>query len=368
MKFFQMLGARTIHADTFVSDEAILSEEGQRVYRGKAKVLSNDDITAAARLHFTEYAGVIKAALSFADKALGQFRDSGDLSMQEAKATAGLLVDPLFIALLANSEPNQVFLTPDASVYLAALLEIVLEEVIESVNSEASLADRQVDDVFLSPRHVFRALERDLDWNPIFLRSQKVHGIIKGGGTKDIPLPPRPTFLKLQRPFEKAFLDFLSTNSVLIDPRDGKHKTRVNFSGSIQAIEVPELDACCLQSQNERMVLARGALSSDIMRLLVQEERNHRDQHQYDYAVAENNRTDHIFEPLAFKFLMAEKALDFTNGDGRITAEAVDILQVATEAYMISIISTAVGKRCGFTLKEYTWARDLFLNFHTVWG
>jgi hypothetical protein len=253
--------------------------------------------------------------------------------MREAKASAQLDVDPLLVGLLANRLQNKAFLTPDASVYLAAFLDYIMGAIIEVARDGGRMDKSSA----ILPRCIFQGLVNDEELKALFLSGSKVHGYVKEGGTKAISIPHAPAHTSLT-PFTNVFQDLLKTHGILIDPRDGKHKRLFeNKDLSLIAIEVPELDAACLQSQKERMDLAREALCPELLQLLKREEENCLDTHEY-VCLGERDRTDKVFEPLAFKFLMIEILFDFQS-DQKVTAEAIDIVQVATEGLLCDVIT-----------------------------
>jgi hypothetical protein len=271
------------------------------------------------------------------EAALMRFVSSGNDSMREAKGSAQLDVDPLLVGLLANRLQKKAFLTPEASVYFAGFLDYIIEAIIEV----ARVGGRKENPRAILPRDVFQGLVNDEELKALFLSGSKVHGYVKQGGTKAtrvIRTPKPPAHVPLL-PFKSVFQDRLRTHGILIDPRDGKHKRLFeNQDLSLIAIEVPELDAACLQSQKERMALAREALCPGLLQILKREEENCRDTHEYDICLGERDRTDYIFEPLAFKFLIMELLRD-SQSDQKVTAEAVDILQVATEGILCDLLS-----------------------------
>ena len=191
--------------------------------------------------------------------------------------------------------------------------------------------------------------------------------IIKNGGVEAtvLGLPTTPSH-KPSLPFEDLFLDLLGTQLALIDPRDGKHKRLVESQTCRRAIEVPEFDAACLQSQEERKSLARSSLPRDMSDLLKQEEENCEDTRQYESVLHEQDRTDKIFERLAFRLLMQEhlRSGEHDSRSFKVTTEAVDIFQVATEGFLIELIRVAAdraiqGGSDKLTTADITWARSL---------
>lgn len=281
--------------------------------------------------------------------------------------SAGLVVDPKVIGLIAN-RARGVVLTPNASILLAATVEYIAAEVLELCGNTCKTHKTS----YITPRHVYLATSEDGELYELFLFSKHIHGCIKAGGVI-------PTFLSIhvlneskeklaakpasKRSFSEVFRCALATtdHGILVDPRDGKHKCLVNRvidgideeSQVEEVVDVPELDKASRLNIDQRINAARAGLGTK-HRQLMREEMASRTSDivnvhhsRIECIKREKDRIDKILHPAIFAPLIRKisRGMKESDRDGYrddlLTAEALEILHIATEGYLISLLHDA---------------------------
>ena len=135
--------------------------------------------------------------------------------------------------------------------------------------------------------------------------------------------------------------------------RDGNHKRLASADSDdgqrriqiqVLALEVPELDQVCAFNRMERMHAARAALSPAHLELMRQDLRCDTIKSARNERIRrirmEQRKSDLVFPPVAFGSLVYEMGHYFSISYS-FTAESLDMLQVATEGYLIELLRIA---------------------------
>lgn len=207
---------------------------------------------------------LLRHALHEGDKAVAKalaadLRDGAPLGL-----AAVLVFSPERVAELALRE-ERVVLTDGAAVFVAAVAEYVMAEVLEVSGFEA----RRRGADFLEARHVARAMGLDAELSALFLggRGGGRRGLVRGGSmghTLSEPAPPQPSTHALDLLLLRRAAGM--PGRILVDPRDGCHRMAASAAGPW--LSVRELDAACELSASARRAVARACLSSHELGLL----------------------------------------------------------------------------------------------------
>ena len=345
-----------------MSDEAD-NEDAQDASALLAKVcIDSRDIQTATRLVLP--GELAKHAVSEGTKAVTKFCGSyvgsyvdGDESMTRA---AGLQFCVPSVAAIASRVQHGSILSVGASVYLTAVVEYMVAELLELAGNAARDYKRS----FITPRHILLALFNDEELDRFCKNA-----IIREGGVlpniHPVLVPKRGVgskkALPLSETFDQVFLEMIkkSKHNYLVDPRDGLHKC-IEFDASNTSPEaarrffgpgtpshlfrrLPMLDAACTRGKMGRQKIAIEALNDHQRRVFDACQQN--PEVHYDFRLDEIRHyqratTCHITNTRGFCRLVEEIGQDYKT-DLVYTDEAKVALQAFGEAYLVRLYSDA---------------------------
>ena len=351
--------------------------------------IDSRDIQTATRLVLP--GELAKHAVSEGTKAVTKFTSfgvGGDESMSRA---AGLQFCVPSVAAIASRAQHGSILSLGASVYLTAVTEYMVAELLELSGNAAR--DNKVG--FITPRHIFLALANDEELN----RFRK-NAIIREGGVLPnihaVLLPKKseePAPLSETETFDQVFVEMIkkSKHNYLVDPRDGFHKciesekvqdlpkrptkkttnrfgfARKKDSGYPRLFRrLPVLDAACTRGQLGRQESAIKALNEHQRRVFDACQQNAELHHQFrldEVRHYQRGFTWHITDTGAFCRLVGEIGQDYKT-DLVFTDEAYGALQAFIEAYLVRLYSDAQlcaiqGRRTEIQPRDIQQARQI---------
>ena len=315
-----------------------------------------------------------KAVTKFCGSYVGSYVD-GDESMTRA---AGLQFCVPSVAAIASRVQHGSILDIGASVYLTAVVEYMVAELLELAGNAA----RDFKSSFITPRHILLALFNDEE----LYRFCK-NAIIREGGVvpniHSVLLPKKSEEAPpLSETFDQVFLEMIkkSKHNFLVDPRDGLHKC-IEFDASNASPEavrrfergashlfrrLPVLDAACTRGKMGRQKIAIEALNDHQRRVFDACQQN--PEVHYDFRLDEIRHyqratTCHITNTRGFCRLVEEIGQDYKT-DLVYTDEAKVALQAFGEAYLVRLYSDAQlcafqGKRTEIEPRDIQLARRL---------
>ena len=320
-----------------------------------AKVcIDSRDIQTATRLILP--GELAKHAVSEGTKAVTKFSHfgvGGDESMSRA---AGLQFCVPSVAAIASRVQHGSILSVGASVYLTAVAEYMVAELLELSGNAAR--DNKVG--FITPRHIFLALSNDEELDRFCKNA-----IIREGGViphiHSVLLPkkseePGP----LSETFDQVFVEMIkkSKHNYLVDPRDGLHKciepekvkakTTKKTARKSNAYphlfrRLPVLDAACTRGKMGRQEIAIKALNDHQRRVFDACQQNAELHHEFRADEARHFQcgyTWHITNTRGFCRLVDEIGQDYKTNLA-FTDEAYVALQTFSEAYLVRLYSDA---------------------------
>ena len=320
-----------------------------------------------------------KAVTKFCGSYVGSYVD-GDESMTRA---AGLQFCVPNVAAIASRVQHGSILGVGASVYLTAVVEYMVAELLELAGNAA----RDFKSSFITPRHILLALFNDEE----LYRFCK-NAIIREGGVlpniHPVLVPKRGVgskkALPLSETFDQVFLEMIkkSKHNYLVDPRDGLHKC-IEFDASNTSPEaarrffgpgtpshlfrrLPMLDAACTRGKMGRQKIAIEALNDHQRRVFdacQQNQKLHQEFRLDEIRHYQRATTCHITNTRGFCSLVGEIGQDFKT-DLVFTDEAYVALQAFGEAYLVRLYSDAQlcafqGKRTEIKPRDIQLARRL---------
>jgi histone H2A len=309
--------------------------------------IDSRDIQTAIRLILP--GDLVKHAVSEGTKAVTKITSYG--SYESMSRAAGLTFCVPSVAAIASRVRHGSILSVEASVYLTAVAEYMVAELLEISGNAAR--DNKVDSnynnvdspCYITPRHIFLALHNDKD-----LRRFCKNAIIREGGviphihTALLPkkseetAPPSETF-------DQVFVEMIkkSKHNYLVDPRDGMHKCIASDTYPYVFRRLPVLDAACSRGKMGRQKIAIKALNDHQRRVFDACQLNAELQHEFrldEVRHYQHATTSHITNPRVFCRLVNEIGQNYKTGLA-FTDEAYAALQAFSEAYMVRLYSDA---------------------------
>jgi histone H3/H4 len=297
---------------------------------------------------FTPQTGLL---LTFAGKQLEDAHTVADCNLQ---SNATLHMVPRFqtwnlqfsVPLVAAVSVGvaRCVLTADAAVFLAAVLEYMCAEAME-LSGNAARDNRST---YITPRHVMLALRNDVELNEL-----TKHWVIRESGAfPDVPLelPRGLQYNPWEDEWEKTFRDMQESapHCCLVDPRDGRHYMLCKVSN------YEEYDELQLAVQRPVPQLDQDAL--DVQRRAALEGLSEAQSAAFDRSAANSQHTKafrlrcvrvaqletHAVIPVGtFRAVTEDIMADSLAGPSQITAEALGLLQTATEGYLLHVLRGA---------------------------
>ena len=320
-----------------------------------AKVcIDSRDIQTATRLILP--GELAKHAVSEGTKAVTKFTCSGAGDDVLLSRAAGLQFCVPSVAAIASRVQRGSILSVGASVYLTAVAEYMVAELLELSGNAAR--DNKVG--FITPRHIFLALSNDEELDRFCKNA-----IIREGGViphiHSVLLPkkseePGP----LSETFDQVFVEMIkkSKHNYLVDPRDGLHKciepekvkakTTKKTARKSNAYphlfrRLPVLDAACTRGKMGRQEIAIKALNDHQRRVFDACQQNAELHHEFRADEARHFQcgyTWHITNTRGFCRLVDEIGQDYKTNLA-FTDEAYVALQTFSEAYLVRLYSDA---------------------------
>ena len=365
----------TMFEDLDASDASVDASASETtdapVIRAKVCLTSHDIETAVFGALNGELA---KHAIAEGAKAVEKFtRRAALIGMRQPMARkAGLQFCVESTAAIASRAQHGAILSVNASVYLTALTEYMVAELLE-LSGNCAVFDRVW---HITPHHIQLSMRKDKELNQFCGNS-----IIREGGV--VPnihpqLLPKESETYPAETFEKVFVSMIKTapNGYLVDPRDGLHKcvVPVGFKGlsnddgkeGHRLRGLPELDAACAHDATWRQKIAIEALNNDQRRVFEECQQNICVCKAFRCAQTRDSqlRTSlQLTNKPGFAALVQQIGYTFKT-DAVFTDEAVVALQVYIEAYMVRLYEEANliainAKRTAVQLKDIRLARRL---------
>jgi len=332
-----------------------------------AKVcIDSRDIQTAIRLILP--GELAKHAVSEGTKAVTKFTCSGAGDDVLLSRAAGLQFCVASVAAIASRVQHGSILSVGASVYLSAVAEYMVAELLEL----SGYAARDLKVGFITPRHILLALRGDEELDRF---SKSV--IIREGGL--IPhihkalLPKKSEApAPLSETFDQVFVEMIkkSKHNYLVDPRDGLHKcieseTYLLGLGYLFR-RLPVLDAACTHGKMRRQHIAIEALNDHQRRVFEACQQNAELYHKFrvdEVRHYQSATTSHITNTRRFRRLVDEIGQDYKT-DLHYTDEAYAALQAFSEAYLVRLYSDAQlcaiqGRRSEIQCRDIQLARRI---------